>query len=105
MKLKVFLPILAVCFIVVLAACGNSDNKSDKGQSASGPEAVYSQSCASCHGKNLEGKVGPALSHIGKKMSKEQILNQIKNGGGGMPGNLIKGDNAEKVAAWLADKK
>jgi len=53
----------------------------------------------------LEGKSGPALNHIGKKLSKQDILKQIKNGGGGMPAGVIKGDQAEKVASWLADKK
>jgi hypothetical protein len=38
-------------------------------------------------------------------LSKKQILDQIKNGGGGMPAGVVKGDQAEKVASWLAAKK
>lgn len=53
----------------------------------------------------MKGKSGPALNHIGKKRSKADILKQIKNGGGGMPAGVIKGNQADKVAFWLADKK
>lgn len=69
------------------------------------PKQIFEQHCATCHGKNLEGKVGPNLQHIGGKMSKKDILNQIKNGGGGMPPGVIQGQAAEKVATWLSKKK
>ncbi|MFC4619526.1 PQQ-binding-like beta-propeller repeat protein [Camelliibacillus cellulosilyticus] len=69
------------------------------------PAQIYKGSCASCHGANLEGGVGPALNHIGKSMSKQDLLNQIKNGSGRMPGGLIKGQQAQAVADWLAKKK
>ncbi|GAB6931738.1 c-type cytochrome [Calditerricola satsumensis] len=68
-------------------------------------QATYRQACASCHGANLEGSVGPNLQKVGAKYSKEQILSIIQNGRGQMPGGLVKGDEAENLAAWLADRK
>ena len=110
-----------LCFIaslaIVLSACGgggsnNSGNgssssagNSSSSSSSSGAKAIFEKSCSQCHGENLQGKVGPNLQQIGSKMSKKQILGQIKNGGGGMPANVITGQKAKKVAAWLSKKK
>lgn len=97
-----------------LAACGSSNNAGNNGSasgsnnvssSRNGAKAIYEKSCSQCHGNNLQGKIGPSLQHIGSKKSKQQILSQIKNGGGGMPAGVIKGQKAEKVATWLSKKK
>mgnify|MGYP001953231241 CR=1 FL=1 len=69
------------------------------------PDKIFGQKCSTCHGDNLEGKNGPNLQHVGADMSKDEILNQIKNGGGAMPGNIINGEAADKVADWLSKKK
>ena len=46
------------------------------------------------------------LMAVGGKYSKDEILDIIKNGkGGGMPAGVIQGEEAEMVAAWLAEKK
>lgn len=99
----------------LLAACGggsSSDKSPSTNQGAvsnpsSGPDAekLYSANCSSCHGAKLEGGAGPKLSDIGSKLSKDQILSVIQNGQGFMGANIIKGDDADAVAAWLADKK
>nr|WP_246055161.1 cytochrome c [Pseudalkalibacillus caeni] len=69
-------------------------------------EEVFAANCASCHGQNLEGQVGPALNKVGGKYSQEEILGIIQNGkGGGMPAGVIKGKEAEAVAKWLSEKK
>jgi alcohol dehydrogenase (cytochrome c) len=69
------------------------------------PEKVYKRSCISCHGDNLQGATAPNLQHIGKTMSREDILNQILNGGDRMPAGLAKGAEAEALADWLSKKK
>lgn len=107
--------LLAVVFgaALVLGACGGGgDDKKDTGSSDNGgeatsvdAEAVVQNSCVSCHGGNLEGASAPAIDKIGAKMSEEDILNVIENGQGGMPGGLIKGDDAKAVASYLAGKK
>ena len=56
--------------------------------------------------ENLEGAGGaPALADVGSRLSEEEIHDVIINGRPGMPGNLIKGEEAEAVAKWLAEKK
>ena len=48
----------------------------------------------------------PALNNVGSRLSEEELLDIINNGNGnGMPGGLIKGAEAEAVAAWLATQK
>lgn len=86
-----------------------TDEQADEGASeasydADAAKASY-QTCAGCHGGNLEGGSGPALSDVGSRLSKEEILDIIENGRPGMPPGMIKGDEAENVAAWLADQK
>lgn len=68
-------------------------------------EGLYAQSCASCHGQNLEGVVGPELAAIGNKLDAAGIENVIVNGQGAMPPGLLKGDDAKAVAEWLAAKQ
>lgn len=106
---------------VALAACGGGEEETtedaatkeqtpstDEGTgetTASAGEEVYKQSCLSCHGGNLEGGFGPALDAVGSKLSEEEILGVIENGQGQMPPNVVEGEDAEAVAAWLAEKK
>lgn len=47
----------------------------------------------------------PSLADVGSRLSEEEILNVILNGRGGMPANLIQGEDAEAAAAWLAQQK
>lgn len=61
-------------------------------------EAAYQKSCVACHGANLEGGAGPALK--GTTLSKEEIIEVIKNGKGTMPGNLAPGQE-EAIAEYL----
>lgn len=111
MKKKLLAAIFAAA--LVLGACGgakNNGNEANKGTTggetaAVDAEAVVNQKCISCHGGNLEGASAPALTNVGASHSEEEILDIILNGKGGMPGGIIKGADAEAVAAWLAKKK
>jgi len=108
MKKRLLSVLMGTVLVMGLAACGGgSDTSKDKGGDQAGAEKIASQKCTSCHGNNLEGSVGPSLQKIGSKYSKDQILNIIKKGknNGKMPAGLISGDDAEKVAEWLAAKK
>lgn len=69
------------------------------------PQEIFVNNCASCHGENLEGTSGPALDTIGSSMSQDEILEQIKNGGPGMPPAIIQGEEAKSVAEWLSEQK
>ncbi|CRK81402.1 cytochrome c551 [Neobacillus massiliamazoniensis] len=108
MRKKLLALLMGPTLVMGLAACGGGTDTSKGSDSAAGGDAqkIYSQKCSSCHGDNLEGKVGPKLASIGKNLDKQQILDIIKNGKpGGMPAGLISGDDADKVATWLASKK
>ncbi|WP_406603726.1 cytochrome c551 [Neobacillus rhizosphaerae] len=106
MKKKLLTLLLGTSLVMGLAACGGGT--SDKGtDTASGGDAakIYDQKCSGCHGGDLKGGMGPNLTKIGSTLSKDEILNTIKNGKGAMPKNVIQGDDANKVADWLAAKK
>jgi len=75
------------------------------GYDAATAEALYKNTCAGCHGQTLEGAVGPNLQKIGGTLNKDQIAEILKSGKGQMPPGLVKGNDAETLAAWLADKK
>ncbi|SDE63111.1 cytochrome c551 [Paenibacillus sp. UNCCL117] len=72
-------------------------------------QALYKQSCLSCHATNLEGRVGPKtnLQHVGGRMTKEEIAKQIENGGNGMPGfqGKLKPEEIGALSDWLAGLK
>lgn len=77
----------------------------DEGDIAHGKEVVQ-KACISCHGSNLEGMGNfPALNNVGSRLSQDEILNVILNGKGGMPGGIVKGEDAEAAAAYLATLK
>ncbi|WP_335871577.1 cytochrome c551 [Bacillus sp. 2205SS5-2] len=118
MKKKLFALMLGTS--LVLAACGGDDGttgtETDKNETTEETtdstvatnvdvEKIVDQKCASCHGGNLEGGFGPKLDNIGSSLSKEEILSIINNGEGQMPKEIIKGEEAEAVAEWLANKK
>lgn len=109
MKKKMMAFIMGTGLAIGLAACGGGgDNNNDEGggeTTSAGAEQIYAQNCSSCHGENLEGSNGPKLDNVGSRLSKDEILDMIKNGGSGMPPNIISGDDADQVADWLAEKK
>jgi cytochrome c551 len=70
-------------------------------------EALFKQNCISCHGVDLEGKIGPNLQKVGARLTPEKIINQIKKGGSVMPpfSDILKDDEIIALAAWLSAKK
>ncbi len=69
---------------------------------ATAAEATYKQSCAACHGANLQGASAPTL--VGTGLSKDEILTILREGQGTMPAGLVR-DGAEveeNLAAWIA---
>jgi cytochrome c551 len=112
MKKRIFALIMGTT--LALAACNGGgdnaqepakDNNAGGGAATADAEKLVEQNCISCHGKNLEGGVGPNLQKVGSKLSQEEIENIILNGQGSMPKGLLQGDDAKAVAAWLAEKK
>ncbi|MDA5107618.1 MULTISPECIES: YqzM family protein [Brevibacillus] len=113
---KAFFTSFGILFLVFLIALvGSAIFPPKHGEEAQGggaptanidAEAVYKQNCASCHGQNLEGIVGPNLTKAGSKYSADDIAKIIKDGKGGMPpGILKKQPEIKAVAEWLAQHK
>ncbi|MFX3624782.1 MAG: cytochrome c551 [Ectobacillus sp.] len=109
MKKKFLVVAVGAALTLSLGACGGGkeESKSPTTETASGgaAEEIYQKSCASCHGGDLKGQVGPDLTKVGGKYSKEDIENIIKNGRGSMPAGTIQGDDVTTVAQWLSEKK
>lgn len=65
---------------------------------------IYAQSCLACHGENLEGGIGPDLSLVGDRFSKEEIIDIAINGRGTMPGDTVQNEeDVEVLAEWLSE--
>ncbi|HEX2415850.1 MAG TPA: cytochrome c [Thermoleophilaceae bacterium] len=68
---------------------------------------LFVQSCKSCHNLdavNARGVTGPDLDELGG-VTKERVLNAIKNGGTGqnlMPALILRGEDAEDVAGYVS---
>ncbi|MBO0959073.1 cytochrome c [Neobacillus sp. MM2021_6] len=117
MKKKLLTLLLGTSLVMGLAACGGGDDDTSKDKdnggtdttetaSAGDAQKIYDQKCSSCHGGDLKGAMGPDLTKVGSRYSKDEILDILKNGkSGGMPANVVTGDDADKVADWLAAKK
>lgn len=105
----------AVAAAALLAGCGGKGGESsganpDTTSAAAGsPEAIYKKQCVSCHGNQLEGRIGPKtnLTQVGARLNRDQIAAQIADGGNGMPGFKKSLSEAEigALADWLAAKK
>ncbi|MEF3306730.1 c-type cytochrome [Paenibacillus sp. GYB003] len=101
----------------VMAGCGagggNGETKTGAGEATAvaggNAEALYKKQCISCHGDQLQGRIGPGtnLTKVGGKLTREQIATQIEKGGNGMPGFKGSLNEAEigTLADWLAAKK
>jgi cytochrome c551 len=105
LKKWVIIPIISL--FLLLAACNTTKQDTTKKETnLSAEETLFQNHCANCHGGQLEGAFGPALTQVGKTYSKEQILEIIQKGKGSMPSqSFIPPADQEKLATWLANKK
>lgn len=108
------LPFAAIAIVAIIAMVSlsyfgvNQAKQAAEGPSVAemSPEDLYAaKGCTGCHGGNLEGGVGPALTAVGSKLSAEEIANIIVNGQNAMPAGLANAEEAEVLATWLAEKK
>jgi len=82
-------------------------------EESEGFEIYQKASCVACHAKDLKGQASiPALRGVGDKYTKEELIDVMKNGIGGMSpqwgDNLKKGlteNDLDKLAEWLAAQK
>ncbi len=94
----------------VMAANGNDDKKARGGVELSSAQAegrrLFTYNCGTCHtmkSANTAGRVGPNLDEL--RPPKALILDAIEKGRargqGQMPGELLVGEEAEKVASYI----
>jgi cytochrome c551 len=64
---------------------------------------LFAKTCGSCHtlsDAETSGTFGPNLDDT--SFDAEAVRGQIEHGGGGMPGGLLDGDDADSVATYVA---
>jgi mono/diheme cytochrome c family protein len=115
---KIAIPLLYVALGVavpafIIAARGEAQGGTDTleteelSASAERGKQLFKNTCASCHNLdavNAQGVTGPDLDEIGE-VTRERIVQAIRNGGTGqkrMPANLLEGQEAADVAAYVA---
>lgn len=118
--------LLAVLFgaVLVLGACGggnNADNDNeepaDNGDTSTeepaengnavdtaAGEEIYQANCAMCHGADLSGGAGPALTDVGSRYSSDEIKDIVENGTGSMPAQDVSGDDLDALVNWLEEQ-
>ena len=97
---------------------GEAEGESGEAEPAEGepegeggsPEAgavVFSENCSTCHGTTGHGGAGgPDLRTMPLAQSEEGAIQQVTNGGGGMPpfGGVLTEEEIENVAAYVAQE-
>jgi mono/diheme cytochrome c family protein len=69
--------------------------------------AVFSENCSTCHGATgLGGNGGPDLTTMPLAQTEEGAIQQVTNGGGGMPpfGGVLSEEEIENVAAYVVQE-
>lgn len=67
-------------------------------------EDIYKNSCAACHGGNMDDGSAPSLNDVGSRLSEEEIKDIIINGtDGGMPPGLATAEESAVLAEWLSE--
>jgi mono/diheme cytochrome c family protein len=90
---------------------GEAEGEEAGGEAAAGgggdPEAgatVFSENCSTCHGATGHGgNGGPDLTTMPLAQTEEGAIQQVTNGGGGMPpfGGTLSEEEIENVAAYV----
>lgn len=105
------LPLLLRCLVAVVAAlvvagCGSSAaklNDSTAELDLDKAKQSFQTNCRSCHSladANAAGVFGPDLDQL--QPDARRVREQIDSGGGGMPADIIEGDEADTVARYVA---
>ena len=102
---------------LALAACGSEGIQLADNDPNYAGAALFNENCAGCHSLSYAGAKGSATD-VGSRERKdgpnfnerkervEDVLYAIRNGGfssGPMPQNLVTGDDAQKVAEFVAE--
>jgi mono/diheme cytochrome c family protein len=78
-----------------------------EGVSTEAGAAVFSENCSTCHGATGEGgNGGPDLNTMPLAKTEEGVVQQVTNGGGGMPpfGGTLSEEEIKSVAAYVVQE-
>lgn len=101
--------VLGILAVIIISFVGvdqreTRENPEEEGETVElSVEDIFKNSCASCHGDDLEGKNAPPLTEVGSKYSEEEIEDIIINGKGSMPPGMANNQEAAELAEWLAE--
>ncbi|MFZ3579906.1 c-type cytochrome [Virgibacillus sp. DJP39] len=113
---KFLVSLLLLALVVIVSACGGggeeegSESGGDSGGetttvqgNAEDGQEIYKANCLSCHGQEGAGASAPALT--GGELTYDQIVQQVKNGGGGMPAfeDQLSEQEIADVSAYVAE--
>ena len=104
----------------LLGACGGGDaggGGGDGGAPATPPQQVvgtgdpaqgrqvYGDNCAACHGADGGGGSGPKLAGVQAYANPDVVVEQIRDGGGGMPafGDQLSEQELADVSAFVVE--
>ena len=105
--------LLLLGVLALLAGCGTGGKASSSADQSAGAK-LFTQKCAGCHtlnaanahginGPNLDDAFGPDIKQGFKKSTIQNVvLDQIRQPSPPMPKNLVTGDDAQSVAAYVA---
>ena len=108
-------PLSILAASLALSACGSQGIQLAEDDPDYAGAHIFAQRCGACHTLAAAGTEGSAVSVNSReykdgpnfnqrKESREQVLYAIRNGGyssSPMPQNIVVGEEAEKVAAFL----
>jgi mono/diheme cytochrome c family protein len=105
-----------ICFVVLVAALMCSLTRPPTAvvhaysteTKKSGAMLFHEKGCEHCHGVDGRGgELGPDLSTVGKRLRREQIEHQIREGGAAMPafGDVLQPDEIKDLVDYLRAKR
>ncbi|MDP5275047.1 c-type cytochrome [Chengkuizengella axinellae] len=113
---KVFIIISLIT--IFTTACGDNNNVSEENQTSTAVDKnspayeIYQQNgCISCHGTDLEGKMGSLtnLQDVGARLNEDEIKNTLLNGKTGtvMPayGESLSEEDIDTLTSWLSENQ
>jgi cbb3-type cytochrome c oxidase subunit III len=105
--------VAALGAVLIAAGCGTGGIASKHADQANG-QKLFTAKCAGCHtlaAASAQGTVGPNLDdayagdkaqHFKESTLQNVVLDQIRLANPPMPANLVKGQDAQDVAAYVA---
>ena len=107
----------AVCAALAVGACGTEGIQLAEDDPDYEGARIFNENCAGCHSLDAVGALGSNVSVATRELkdgpnfnertqTEEEVLYAIRNGGfssGPMPQNIVTGEEAEAVAAFVAE--